>query len=424
MIHNQQVEQSILIPAGASPKSLTAVRSLGGHGVHTVVASSIPTAPAISSKYCDEAIIVPSPWDDLIAYKNALVEIASRPDVEAIIPSLEEDAFLLAKYADEFTDHVAHLWPSFETLRVAHDGKLLAEEAAKIDIPVPETMLFDEVNDWSRKLIIKPRYSILTSEYDDSLDPTECRGKIDPIHPRPGEELTYDEVTAKLSGYPPLVQEYVPIKREYSFRALYDHGEAVATSLKHQVRGKSYAGGASVFCELVRNPELEEMGRRLLDHLDWHGLATVQFIEDARTGEFKLTEINPRMWASIPLDVRGGVDYPYFYWLMALGKMDQIEQSYDEGFAAHILFGEVEYLLSVVRDDYPNAERPPIQRALWDVLRSVYEHPNFYFLTWDDPRPFGRGVLNVLTSAIDNRRGQLFRRETERTERQERTVNQ
>ncbi|QLG29209.1 ATP-grasp domain-containing protein [Halorarum halophilum] len=391
----QSGEESVLIPAGFSPKSLTAVRSLGARGVHTVVAAPKRTVPAFASRYCDEQVLVPSPWDDLIAYKDALLDLASRPDVKAVVPSLEENTFLFSKY-DEFAEHVAPLWPSFEALRTAHDGKRLAEVATEAGLPVPETMSFDEVDDWSRELIIKPRYAILTSEYEPSLSPSECRGKMDPVHPEPGVEPDREALTAELRGNPPIVQEYVPIAREYSFRALYDHGEPVATSLKRQIRGKTYAGGASVFCKLVRDPELEEMGRRLLDHLDWHGLATVQFIEDARTGGFKLTEINPRTWTSIPLDVRGGIDYPYFYWLLARGERNRIAPHYRDGFAAHLLFGELQYLLSVVRDDYPNAARPAFRTALWETLTSIYEHPNFYYPKLDDPRPFGRGVLNVL----------------------------
>lgn len=396
MVREMEREESVLIPASFSPKSLTAVRSLGANGVRTVVASSNRAAPAFASKYCEEAYLVPSPWEDLLAYKDALLDIAARPDIGAIIPSLEEDAFLLSKYADEFGEHVAPLWPSAEGLKTAHDGKRLAEVAETIGISVPETMLFDEVDDWSRELIIKPRYAILTNEYAPSLSPTECRGKTDPIHPSPGVVPDYDTVTAEFSGNPPIVQEYVPIGREYSFRALYDHGEPVATSLKHQIRGKTYAGGASVFCELVRDERLEKLGRQLLDHLDWHGLATVQFIEDARTGEFQLTEINPRMWASIPLDVRGGIDYPYFYWLVAQNMADRVNPTYEEGLAAHLLFGEWQYLRSVLREEYPNAERPAFRTALREVLTSIYENPNFYFLVADDLGPFGKTLWNVL----------------------------
>lgn len=397
MVQQHASGRSVLIPAGFSPKSLTSVRSLGSHGVHTVVASHRRSVPAFASRYCDEAVVVPSPWEDLLAYKDALLKLAARPDISVIIPSQEEDAFLLSKYSEEFAEHVAPLWPPMDTLRTAHDGKRLPEVAEEIGLRVPETMLYDEVDDWSRKLIVKARYSILTSEYAPSLSPTVCEGKTDPVHPSPGTAPSQSVIDEAFARNPPIVQEYVPIAQEYSFRALCDHGDPVATSLKRQVRGKTYAGGASVFCELIRDERIEEMGRRLLEHLDWHGIASVQFIEDARTGELKFTEINPRTWTSIPLDVRGGVDYPYFYWLLARGMGERIQPTYEEGFAAHLLFGEFQYLRSVLRDDYPNAVRPTFGTALRDVLTSIYEHPNSYFLIADDPVPFVSGLRNVLS---------------------------
>ena len=60
------------------------------------------------------------------------------------------------------------------------------------------------------------------------------------------------------------------------------------------------------------DPELDSIGRALLDELDWHGLASVQFIEDATTDEYKLMEINSRFWASVSCAVKAGLDFPYY----------------------------------------------------------------------------------------------------------------
>jgi len=61
----------------------------------------------------------------------------------------------------------------------------------------------------------------------------------------------------------------------------------------------------SVYRDLVEDDRIETLGRRLLDHLDWHGLATVQFIKSAETGDYWLLEVNPRTWTSIPLTFVG-----------------------------------------------------------------------------------------------------------------------
>ncbi|WP_135305890.1 carboxylate--amine ligase [Haloarcula amylovorans] len=395
-------EDAVLLPAGVSGKSLTCVRSLGSKGVRTIVASSKRSVPAAASRYCDEHVTVPSAYQDLLAYKEAILALASRENVRTIIPSREVDAFVLSRYRSSFADHVEPIWPPMETLRKVQDCLLVPDVAAAADVPIPETVSFDDVEDWQRERIVKPRYALLTGAYVDSLSARECNGRLSPIHPTPGVEPDRDEVLSAMDGHVPIVQSYTPIEHEYSFRALYDHGEPVLTSLRRQIRGQTYAGGASVYRELVEIPELSALGRRVLDELDWHGLATVQFIENADTGEYELLEVNPRTWTSIPTDVRAGADYPYAFYLLATGQADEIDTDHEIGFGTHLLFGELQYLKSVAFDDYPNAPRPALSEAVSAVLRSTYEHPHFDYLVADDAAPFVRGVLNVLEERVSS----------------------
>lgn len=386
----------MVLPATHSAKSLACTRSLGARGIRTIVAAAESDVPAAWSRYCDEVAAVPSPHDDLIGYRDALLSLSARPDVRTIVPNREEDAFVLSRYRDSFADAIEVLEPPFDALAIAHDGKRLAELAAAVDVPVPETRSFDAVADWDRELIVKPRYSILTSDYVDFLAPEECIWRLDPIHPAPGEAPDREHVLETMLGHVPIVQEYVPIEAEYSVRALYDHGEAVATSVRRQDRGMTYAGGASVYRELVENPHLERLARRLLDALEWHGLATVQFIERADGDGYVLCEINPRTWTSIPCDVRAGADYPYFCWLLATDRADEIDPSHEVGVATHLLYGEFQYLLSVLRDEYPNAERPTVATAAREILSSIVAQPHFDYLRPDDPLPFVRGLLSTV----------------------------
>lgn len=387
---------SVVVPGVVSPQSLVTVRSLGSRGINTVVATEDPSVPVTASRYCDETVQVPSAYEDVLGYKEALLSLAARPDVRAIVPNREADAFVLSRYRDEFAEHVAPLWAPFETLSTVHDGLRLAELAEDLGVPVPETRLFDDVDDWDEELIIKSRYSILTWEYDDALDVGESHSRLGQVHPTPGVVPDRQSILAKMRGHVPVVQEYVPIRYEYSFRAIYDHGEAKATTVRRQIRGQSYAGGISVYREIVDNPEIEALGLALLDALDWHGLASVQFIESAETGEYLFNEINPRTWASLACDVRAGADYPSFYWLLANGQGDRIDPSHEVGFGCHVLHGEVKYLRSVLFDDYPNAERPSFPASLGAVLASIVEQPHFDYLRPDDPMPFLRGLTRPL----------------------------
>lgn len=404
---NQQGEsnRSILLPVNDSGSSISCVRSLSKRGVHTVAVSEHPDRPVFASRYCDEVITVPSPYEDLIAYKDALLSAAERPDVYTIIPHREMDSYVLSKYQAEFEEHVVPLWPSFENVQTVHDCLRMADAARAAGIPIPETWSFDDVTDWDRELIVKPRYSILTSDYVSSLSPSDCEGKMEPIYVPPGTEPDLETIQETMHksdcqapDHIPIVQELVRDTRtEYGFRGLCDNGTSVLTCQKCQVRGTSYAGGASAFRTTMHDPHLEELGRTLLEHLGWNGLASVQFLRDPESGAYKFTEINPRVWASLEMDVLAGADFPYAHWLLATGNADRIEPEYELGTGNHLLMGELQYLRSVLQDEYPLIERPRFQRALWEVLSSCYEHPHFDFIHFDDPGPFIRGVLNQLS---------------------------
>ena len=134
------------------------------------------------------------------------------------------------------------------------------------------------------------------------------------------------------------------------------------------------------------------MGRALLDHLDWHGLACIEYIEDQSTGEFVLVEINPRMWQSLPVAVDAGADFPYYYWLCATGHPEKIVPGYETGVGCHRLDGEIGYLVSLFRDSSPHVERPSVRATLWEMVRSCIEHPRFDFSHLDDLRPLLLGA--------------------------------
>jgi len=231
-------------------------------------------------------------------------------------------------------------------------------------------------------------------------------------------------------GHVPLAQEFLP-GEEFCFRALCVEGSVVTTSQKRLVRGYKYARGPSICHEAVRSPRLERLGRTLLEALDWHGVASVGFMRD-RTGAFTLLELNPRFWANLPMDVRAGVDYPWYFWERAVGnRADWTEgdpqcsgnrcppspesvrgeqrrtdggsphAGYREGTVTHLLRGELVHLHSVAAEEYPLVERPPLRTVASEVGRSLVRHPNFDMLSLRDPKPFLRDTANAFGSLFD-----------------------
>lgn len=430
---------SVVVPADQGPHSIECLRSLGRRGIHTISPYERQT-PVFSSRYCDEPIIVPSPESDVVSYKDTLLSLARRDDTRAIIPMREADIYVLSRYRSEFAEAVTPLWPEFETLKTVHDRVRLTEAARTAGVSVPETASLGEVDEWSSQQVVKPRYALLATDYVDLDRPKQV---IEPnfvqfldAGTEPDRELILEE-----KNHEPIVQEFVP-GDEYAFWAFYEHGEPIATCLKHQIRGKSYTGGTSVYRKTTHVPALESAGRTLLDHLDWHGFASVQFKKDARTGEFTLLEINPRVWVSIACPVKAGFDFPYYYWQLANGKPVTVPEDYRKGFGTHRLGGEVVYLWSVLQTEDTFIEPPRFRTAAREVSSSLLTQPHFDYLAMDDPLPFVRDTVNHAVSRIEllqeagiseslrrglqrhRRAGGKFRHYCERLERKQKRLGQ
>jgi len=113
-----------------------------------------------------------------------------------------------------------------------------------------------------------------------------------------------------------IVQEYIP-GEGYGFFALFNKGGVRATFMHKRVREYPITGGLSTVAESIYDPKLKVLGLKLLESLNWHGVAMVEFKKDFRDGEFKLMEINPKFWGSLDLAIASGVDFPYLAVKMA-----------------------------------------------------------------------------------------------------------
>ncbi|WP_435361979.1 ATP-grasp domain-containing protein [Haloarchaeobius sp. DFWS5] len=379
---------AVVVPAIASGSSVTSIRSLGRHGVRTIAAVEGPGNPVAQSRYCDETYVVPSPGEDLSRYTDSLLNIAQRDDVVTIVPLREPDIYVLSKHRAAFAEHIATPWPDYETIQLVQDKYQLVDEASGIGVPVPETDLLCDREDWDDTTVVKSRYSIL-----EQADGTTFYPGVEFVS---GGAPDTDQLVREMR-HEPIAQEYVPGDRECGFFALFDHGEAVAIFAHERIRSYNYAGGASVYRKAVSVPELQYHGIRLLEHLDWHGPAMVEFKRDERDGSYRLMEINPRFWGSLALAVAAGVDFPSLYYEVATGGVTDPFPTYETGTSCHLFRGEMSYLYSLLVDDYDHVERPALGSELATVLASFVRQPNFDYLSRDDPKPPLKDVLNAAT---------------------------
>jgi predicted ATP-grasp superfamily ATP-dependent carboligase len=80
------------------------------------------------------------------------------------------------------------------------------------------------------------------------------------------------------------------------------------------------SGGGGVVNVTTERPDLVKLARELLEPMDWHGVAQIEFIDGPETDEPKLIEVNPKVWGTTELSIAAGVDFPRYLCKVALGE--------------------------------------------------------------------------------------------------------
>ena len=112
---------------------------------------------------------------------------------------------------------------------------------------------------------------------------------------------------ARGHGFDLIVQELIPDSHERVF-SLFTYvgreGEPLASVVGRKVRQGPLRFGTSAVFETRFEPEVLELGLRLLRSVGYRGFAHVEFAHDPRDGVYKVLEVNTRMpvWAGIAMN--------------------------------------------------------------------------------------------------------------------------
>jgi predicted ATP-grasp superfamily ATP-dependent carboligase len=150
------------------------------------------------------------------------------------------------------------------------------------------------------------------------------------------------------------------------------------------------SGGVSVCRESIAPPpSLVIAGTRLLEALDWQGVAMVECKYDPRSDRYYVMEINPRFWGSLQLAIDAGVDFPALLVACALGDLPAPVTTYRVGVRSRWGWGELDYLYLRSKLRGPRESRVgAFARAAAEVLRWRPGRDRAEIFRWSDPRPF------------------------------------
>lgn len=82
---------------------------------------------------------------------------------------------------------------------------------------------------------------------------------------------------------------------------LCNKGRVISAHCHQRLRTFPIEGGVTVFSQSTFNEDIIKIGSELLASLEWHGVAMIEFMFDEPTQEWRIIELNPRLWGSVIL---------------------------------------------------------------------------------------------------------------------------
>lgn len=337
----------VVVLDGNENQAVACVRSLGsaGHEVH--VGSPAKWSKAGWSRFARGHFQYVAPEMAAVEYVGDIVREIRTLGRALVLPMTERGMLLLSERREDiFAAGGLMVLPPHDLVLKAFDKHATMELAKSLGIPVPKSVLVRNAGECEHlsatltyPVVLKPRSS--QQSLGGTLKPT---GR--PVYAKDVAQFltASSEILSRSSEV--LVQEFVEGTGE-GFFALMCNGQLRAEFAHRRIRDVDPTGSGSALRISVRpRARLRDMSVALLEALDWHGVAMVEF-RVRPDGTPVLMEVNGRFWNSLPLAVYSGVDFPALLSEMAERGDVTRTPEYSEGVRCRWLLGDFRHLLSV-----------------------------------------------------------------------------
>lgn len=330
--------------------------------------------------------------DALEAPRAFAAEVAAhcaRLGVRVLLPITDGSLEAVLEHRAELPSGVVLPFASLDVYRAASD-KLRVHEAARASgIAVDGTVVVADPNAPAPSDahlypgVVKPHRSVVGDDTRQKLrvrivdDVAQCEAALRALPPE---------------AFPVLVQRRVRGPGEGVFVARWK-GRTIARFAHRRLREKPPAGGVSVFRRSIAlPPDLLAACDKLLDSLDWEGVAMIEGKRDLDNGGWCVMEINGRFWGSLQLAIDAGVDFPALLVAAALGTPSPSVETWRDDVRTRWEWGDVDHLLlrmirSAQRLQLPSDAPSRFATLLeWCAIRPGRDH--LEVLKLSDPGPF------------------------------------
>lgn len=307
----------VLVTDGLNKNTLAILRTLGKSKYCIDITTSRPRILTLGfySRYCNKVHILKSDPKDIDSYANELLELLKKGDYNVLIPVGLMSYLATTKHKKDFERLTNLIVPEWDSMQIASNKDKTMIFANNLGIPIPATKILYDSSD----LISIKKYPIVIKSSDESKNFVKycnCESEL----------VEKFKQLKSISNTNIIAQEYIT-GFGCGFYGVYHNGKLIAHFLHKRIKEFPITGGPSAVAESYFDEKLYDYGKTLCDALNWNGPIMVEFKCDSQNGDYKLIEINPKLWGSLDLTIEAGVNIPETLIDLALyGKEDYLSE--------------------------------------------------------------------------------------------------
>jgi len=311
----------VLILDGQNINALAFVRQMGKLKNYVAVLSQSFLSLSFFSNYSNKNHIINKNLDDY-SYVLNIVQIANKYKYKVIIPLSLKSFSNFSKHRNLVTSNLRIVLPPSDSMIIASKKHKTFEHAKKIGLGYPETIQLESSNLSKLKSFVKK------VGY-----PLVIKGSISGV-----ENLFYCNNNYQLvrAVRELLKKEKIIVCQEYiegqtnGFYAYYIDNKLHSYFMHKRIKEYPITGGPSSVARSYYDHKLKEISEKLLNSLKWNGPAMVEYKLDEKSKEYKLIEINPKLWGSLDLTINSGVNIPRVMLSHSLGIKSRPSNDYKD----------------------------------------------------------------------------------------------
>jgi predicted ATP-grasp superfamily ATP-dependent carboligase len=391
---------TVLVTCGHTRAGLATVRGLGRAGVAVAVGAPMRPALAMWSRYATTTLLLPDAAAEARRFAATVAEELVGRQAVGAFAATDAAIWALSRFRSALPASALAFLPPHDAVVFALDRSALRDRARALGVAAVPTWRIDAAADVEPVLLrlqrevasADGRLSALVRPIVPAIEREDGTRRVATAIPVESigatRRLLYEREDLVDSG---CIIELRPPGDYLGYGAVCDHGEVVAEVFQERLRERDDLSGVSTLARTIPvDDAMRHAGRTLLRGLNYHGPCLIEFTRGS-DGVVRLVNLMPRLWGSLGLAIRAGLNVP---WLMLrVARGDAVGGAVARpGVVWRWVVGDVEVLAQRFGRLLTRVEGRGVIRRRAEGLRELFDPGDIWrshadVFDFDDPLP-------------------------------------